>query len=43
MDSKDPSPMTVVSFDAREEESGVLDPREGEIGAGADRCGVDGD
>lgn len=41
MDSNDPSPMTVVSFEAREEERGVLDPSEGEIGTGV-LCGVDG-
>jgi hypothetical protein len=32
MDSKDPSPITVVSFDAREVESGVLDRRFGDGG-----------
>ena len=41
MDSNDPSPITVVNFDAREVESGVFDKRFGEGGA-IGRCGVCG-
>jgi len=41
MDSNDPSPITVVNFDAREVESGVFDKRIGEGGA-IGRCGVRG-
>jgi hypothetical protein len=41
MDSNDPSPITVVDFDAREVESGVCDKRIVEGGA-IGRCGVCG-